>query len=233
MREWTRQISFFLVAIAACGPVFGAGKEEAIPPCGIRLVAVPATASPPVEIAPSPAPANASASSVPISTSVAIPSALQHGSTPSLHDNSVESFFQIGVAKADNSQGALMQPVRTVTTLHQVKCKSLPHALYRLVWHVMDNMGVPMFFGQDHCDVDHGIQTTYVIPSPKLPPERAIEKLTPVTTQQPDSTTAQSESHHIYESQLEGSINTHQIPESELEGVRLPTPLKDSNVTQP
>lgn len=139
-------------------------------------------------------------------------------------DNSVESFFQINPNTRNSSQNPLMQPA-VVPSSSADKDKTFAHGMYRFFWHVLDNAGVPMFFGHDPY-IDPTISGTYVIPSPKLPREKIIvkEMETTGTTATPSTPTsppgiAQPE--------------PQKIPETELEGVPLPTPRDDVNEQAP
>ena len=65
--------------------------------------------------------------------------------------SSVETFFQC-------------QPVSSPE--EQAKSKSAGPG--RLLWHVLDNLGVPMFYGKD-ADLDPSLNRAFVMPSPPVP----------------------------------------------------------------
>jgi hypothetical protein len=97
------------------------------------------------------------------------------------------------------------------------KESSVPHDLYRFVWHVLDDAGVPMFFGLGPY-IDPTIGQTYIIAAPKLPRAHAVDKQLEksiITPAAPASTSTTTEP------------APEKIPESELEGVPLPEPRED------
>lgn len=185
-------------------------------------------------------PQPASAASPVLQTTVVKDSQPTSISTPqdnSPQDTSVESFFQIDPTKRNSPQNLLMQSA-TVASSTNNKNKSLPYDLYRGVWHVLDNVGIPMFFGQDPY-IDPSISRTYLIPSPKLPSERAAEKelsnknnnAASQLPSVPPSTSAQSTSTNTQSINIQSM--PQKIPESELEGVTLPAPRDDVHAPAP
>lgn len=64
--------------------------------------------------------------------------------------NSVETFFQC-------------QPIVSP----QVQNKPESHGPGRLLWHVLDNLGVPMLYGKDS-DLDPSLNRTFIMPSPPV-----------------------------------------------------------------
>lgn len=139
----------------------------------------------------------------------------------SAQEGSVESFFQINPQTRNSRQNLLMQPA--VVPPKNKANRSVPHYAYRFVWHVLDNLGVPMFFGHDS-PIDPSITGTYVIQSPKLPRERAVAK-------ELEKSISQSRQ-PVTEPTTSQPVPAQKIPESELEGVKLPTP-RDANAPKP
>src|SRR5271170_3713416 len=127
-----KPILLFFIAFALCSPAFTAESEIAEPLRG----AIPPAAS----LAP------ASVPSAP--PSPALRETVAKDSAATSQDNSVESFFQIDSKKRNSAQSVLMQPA-TVSSSASNKSKSTFDSLGRCMWHVLDNLGVPMFFGQD------------------------------------------------------------------------------------
>ena len=169
---------------------------------------------------PSIVPASASATT---SVQPALRQTISKGSTPTAEENSVESFFQIDTKPRNNPQSLLMQPATAATKSNRNSHMFRPD---RFVWHVLDNMGVPMFFGNHDSYLDPSLRESYVIPSPKLPNEKDVVKEietspSPRIPNFPQPTSATSESIH------------QKIPESELEGVPLPAPRDDVNAPSP
>lgn len=128
-------------------------------------------------------------------------------------NGTVESFFQITKKQRNAQASLLMQPA--VVPVSAAK-KTPARGLSRSVWHVLDNMGVPMFSGFAPC-IDPSISGTYAISAPKLPRERIL-----VRDQQKDVTAASTNT------RLPDPTSTtappQKLPASELEGVDLPNP---------
>jgi len=164
------------------------------------------------------APAPAPAPSPPASSSdrAAPSSATTSNQTP--EGNSVESFFQIDPANRNSAQNLLMQSA-TVTAPTTDKRKTVPHYFYRGLWHLLDNAGVPMFFGHDSY-LDPSIRETYHIDSPKLPSERAVER-------DPEKAVASPSKPAAPQKPATTQSAPQKIPASELEGVPLPAPRDD------
>lgn len=91
--------------------------------------------------------------------------------------NTVESFFQCN---------SLNIPVKTKTSIK--KKTSLLGGAGKVLWHVLDNLGVPMFVGKDS-DLDPSLRQAYVMPSPVV----SRQTIAPVIPQK------------IPESELEGT----------------------------
>lgn len=144
-------------------------------------------------------------------------------STP--QEGSVEAFFQVDQSKKNSRQVLLMQS-GTVTPTGDSTSKWRTHGYSRFLWHVLDNAGIPMFWGQDTSYIDPSLKETYLISAPKLPCERDVnveikESMTSPT--QPASAPVTTNAPALLQ----------KIPESELEGVPLPTPRDDTNVSKP
>jgi len=145
---------------------------------------------------------------------------VERSQSPSTTENSVESFFQIHNPKSKSSANyALASPAAappvTSDRTDGNKSKSTLGGVGRFFWHVLDNAGVPMVFAK-HNDLDPDIDTSNngsspIVVSTKL---RLLDKL--------------SDSQSMPENPLQTSngANPHKIPQSELEGVELPT-LRD------
>jgi hypothetical protein len=95
----------------------------------------------------------------------------------------------------------------------------------RLLWHVLDNAGVPMLFGKTTYYIDPEIAGKYSIPSPKLPREGILAKELDETTIQTASNPAAPANN--------ASQPMQKIPTSELEGIALPAPRDDVNDKAP
>jgi hypothetical protein len=90
-----------------------------------------------------------------------------------IETNTIESFFQC------NTPGTL------ANAKPSAKKKS---SLGKVIWHTLDNLGVPMFVGKDN-DLDPSLSQAYVLPSPATP----IKNIVPAIPQK------------IPESELEGT----------------------------
>ena len=112
----------------------------------------------------------------------------------------------------------------------------------RAVWHIMDNMGIPMLWGNEDIDLDPSISRPYIMPPPnelaeqksgrfdwirrnRIKEERKTDSGTApapasgVTSATPFGTKASSGSMPQWT-----DPNMRKIPESELEGIKLPAP---------
>ena len=206
MSEATKLILLSLFALAVYSPAHAADSEKALPLHGLQSD----TAQAPAAVDP------ALGSAAPAPSTPVLRETIVKDSGTSSQENSVASFFQIDPDQRNNPKNLLMQPATVASAPKQSKRRS--NGFYRCMWHILDNAGVPMFFGQDTAYVDPSISGTYVIPSPKLPREKGLEKqmessLTVVGKPLP-STPASSASQDA----------TQKIPQTELEGVPLPTP---------
>jgi hypothetical protein len=95
---------------------------------------------------------------------------------------------------------------------------------YKMLWHVLDNIGVPMF-GKTDLEIDPSIKTTNVIPPPKLPSERALLKGAGETAITENKATEQAGSQNAQSAQKK-------IPDSELEGTIYETPASKETQTK-
>jgi hypothetical protein len=149
-------------------------------------------------------------------------SIVKEGGPTAPEDNSVESFFQCGPTPAPGDQRDNSNHQSTGLPLHrssrEVQQKSSLRAAGRIVWHILDNIGVPMFVGKDR-DLDPSIDR-----SNWMPPPTVSTKVTALKKMEQSSASAIPESAGPSTSQGNG----HKIPESELEGVELPAP-KDAS----
>jgi hypothetical protein len=121
----------------------------------------------------------------------------------------VESFFQVGPVNNSRARQVARVPAALPPGPADKKpvLKEVGHAL----WHVMDNAGVPMFLGKSN-DLDPSIDTSHGMPPSMVPTlkrtDKAVENAKQTVVEGP--------------SQIDtGAI--HKIPQSELEGVELPT----------
>ena len=83
----------------------------------------------------------------------------------SLPTSSVESFFQCN-------------PVSTTPTSPNKPKQSILKSTGKVIWHTLDNLGVPMFVGKDN-DLDPSLSKAYVMP----PPAISSKTIAPVTPQ--------------------------------------------------
>jgi hypothetical protein len=192
MSKAAKLILLASIIFPACGQAYGSESSTGAPP--------PGSASAPLPVPPA-------------SPSPLLREDVAKESVPPAQDNSVESFFQIGARRS--AQGVLMQPA-TVTSSAASERKSRSHGLYRCIWHILDNAGVPMFVGHESY-IDPSISGRYLIPSPKLLRDSALakelEKATTGATQPPPSPAPTA-----------SQPMPQKIPASELEGVVLPAP---------
>ncbi len=123
-------------------------------------------------------------------------------------DNSVSAFFQVPTNPANN------QATPPTTKKTSVK---------RLVWHVMDNMGVPMLVGKDN-DMDPSISSSNAMPPVQVPTMASLRKMDKQIKHNEAITTEPATANAV----SSGQAVLHKIPQSELEGVELPAP-RDEN----
>ncbi|GEM_PF-3004594 len=132
--------------------------------------------------------------------------------SPAAQDASVESFFQIDPQQRNSAQSLLRQPA-TASTPGTARSRSVAHRLYRCIWHILDNAGVPMFLGGDPY-IDPGISGRPVLAPPALPAERAAGGQAGGAVAEPAAQPGPAAA----------GPAPQKIPESELEGVPLPAP---------
>ena len=154
-----------------------------------------------IEVYPSPAP----------STPILRNSIVKEALPTTADNNSVQSFFQCGTVQnlGDNN-----------STIHKTQNKSLIKTTGSVMWHILDNLGVPLFIGKDN-DLDPSIdRNSYGMPPLNLPATvikikktNTVNKITPETTPQPSLSTPEVP-----------PTTPQKIPQSELEGVELPAP---------
>lgn len=133
-------------------------------------------------------------------------------------DDSVASFFQINAAKTGPGYGLIKSSTTSTSG-------SAPGATHSALWHIMDNLGVPVPTGNNTEALDPSLRRNYV--NPELPNinnyktrsgktqtlTRGYEAPPTASTQTPAAT----------------AINMQKIPESELEGVDYSAKNDDQN----
>jgi hypothetical protein len=210
MSEATKQILFFFIAfVMSTSASTAESKDEAAAQPGLTdSAAQPSVAKPSASASPT------------------LRETIVNDSLAKPADNSVEAFFQVSPSKRNSPQNLSMQAETFIST-EANKSKSHSNGVSRCIWHILDNAGIPMFWGQDTSYIDPSIRETYLTPPPKLPGEGAavkeIEKTTTTQVSQPPLQPATANS----------SAMLQKIPESELEGVPLPTPRDETNVPTP
>ncbi len=139
-----------------------------------------------------------------------LPAALRESMPTPAENNSVESFFQLNRL---NTQ-PMHEPVSLKTVLPQIKESHTSNERTswlgktgRVVWHVLDNAGVPMLFGRNDADLDPSIARTFET-SPKITTETKAVKLDVDNDRHTELVPKPSEPQAIH----------GKIPESELEG---------------
>jgi len=137
--------------------------------------------------------------------------------SPAVPAGSVESFFQVSPARKTSATQPTKIQAAAAPTSTAAKTPVLKEAS-RALWHIMDNAGVPMFLGKSN-DLDPSIDTSHSMPPSMVPNLKRVDK--PVDN--PKQTVVEDTS------QIDNSA-IHKIPQSELEGVELPT-LHDAQTT--
>jgi len=122
-------------------------------------------------------------------------------------DNSVAAFFQVPANQSDNH--AEPPPKK--------------RSVGRLVWHVMDNMGIPMIVGKDN-DLDPSLRGSQLTPPTQVPTMASLRKMDKQFKHNQETTTEPSTANAV---PMSDTI-LHKIPQSELEGVELPAPRDES-----
>jgi hypothetical protein len=137
----------------------------------------------------------------------------QHGQ-PSATVSSVDSFFQLAPVKRRSPQdvradaGALSGAGQSSGANEK---KPVLKEVGRALWHVLDNAGVPMVLGKQN-DLDPSIDTSHWMPPAMVPNLKRVDRPAENPKQTVIEGTAQIEN---------GAV--HKIPQSELEGIELPT----------
>jgi hypothetical protein len=122
-------------------------------------------------------------------------------------DSSVESYFRFRNPKAIDSSSTKGE--QEMARAHQTK--SSKGSVKRAIWHILDNVGVPMFSGDMSPDLDPRLSRDYVDPPmPSIDANRTRSSLVETT-----DTSVSSGSR----------LGSPKIPESELQGTEFtPTP---------
>jgi hypothetical protein len=123
-------------------------------------------------------------------------------------DNSVASFFQLPPS----------QPANQTTSGASKKA-----SVRRMVWHVMDNMGVPMIVGKDN-DMDPSINRADGMPPIQVPTMAGFKKMDKQIKHNEETANEPATANAV----PNGNAALHKIPQSELEGVELPAPRDES-----
>ncbi len=126
-------------------------------------------------------------------------------------DSSVESYFRFRNPKQIDSSSTSGE--QEMARAHQAK--SSKGSVGRAIWHILDNVGVPMFSGDTSPDLDPRLSRDYV--DPPMPSSDANRTKSSVleTTDKTTDTSASSGSR----------LGSPKIPESELQGTEFtPTP---------
>jgi hypothetical protein len=123
-------------------------------------------------------------------------------------DNSVASFFQLPPS----------QPANQTTSGASKKA-----SVRRMVWHVMDNMGVPMIVGKDN-DMDPSINRADGMPPIQVPTMASLKKMDKQIKHNEETANEPATANAV----PNGNAALHKIPQSELEGVELPAPRDES-----
>ena len=148
-----------------------------------------------------------------------LPVTVLRESSAAPEDKGVAAFFQVGLSQKNSSSSLKMQAATAKSSAGNLSNRRA-HVLSKYLWHILDGAGIPMFLGQDRSYLDPAIEETYLIPSPMLPPERAVTRNLEQNATGPSQLPAE----------LPKSANSdspallQKIPVSELEGVPLPAP---------
>lgn len=84
---------------------------------------------------------------------------------------SVESFFQI-------PSDTKVQPATSTSKTLESSRQPVRHSLFRGAWHILDNLGIPMFYGPDNTDLDPSIPSSFKMPPLKFPRDKELDKRT-------------------------------------------------------
>jgi len=127
--------------------------------------------------------------------------------------STIESVFDLGPVKHSKpvqdarAQAASLDERATAKESKEPAMKGMSRAL----WHVLDNVGVPMVFHKEN-DLDPAIDTSHWMPPAMVPDLKRVNAPSANPKQTVIESTAQIENGNI-----------HKIPQSELEGIELPT----------
>jgi hypothetical protein len=125
--------------------------------------------------------------------------ALQQSQSPVLPQGTVESFFQVSPAQRSARPTASSSDATKLSEDQDDHKKSVK----RFLWHTLDNIGVPMFFGNKDDDLDPSLAHGYIM--------RSENGARAAQTPNKDNATANSA--------VINQPSVHKIPDSELEGV--------------
>jgi hypothetical protein len=132
------------------------------------------------------------------------------GHTPAT-DNGVESFFQLTPVQPSKAHQNVPSDSVAAKSIVTNEKKPVMKEVGRALWHVLDNAGVPMVLSKQN-DLDPSIDTSHWMPPALVPDLKRVDKPVENPKQTVIEGTAQIDN---------GAI--HKIPQSELEGVELPT----------
>ena len=180
MKRATRQIFLISVVLSATWPASAANENAPLSGTAANASAAAAPSS-------LTATTQSSASAPLRQSSPLLQQTVVKESAPALQDNSVESFFQVGQSQRNSRQNLLMQAAVVKALPDNNSSKWREHGYSRALWHFLDNISIPMFWGQDPDYIDPSIKETYLIPSPMLPGRRGLADLeeTPIRIGQP------------------------------------------------
>jgi hypothetical protein len=133
-------------------------------------------------------------------------------------ENSVESFFQVNAAKT--GPGYKLMNAGSVSG-------SSPAANHTALWHIMDNLGIPVPTGSNAEALDPSLRRNYV--NPELPEINHYKSRS--VKRQPLIEEAQNQPPAIRSAQqpAPSAINIQKIPDSELEGLDFSAKNDDQN----
>jgi hypothetical protein len=132
---------------------------------------------------------------------------IKQSTTDRSQDSSVESYFRFHNPKVPDSSGTKDAEDARV---HQKK--SSKGSVGRSIWHMLDNLGVPMFSGDNTPDLDPRLSRNYV--DPPMP-----------STEANKTKTSAVESTNTNTSSGGPRLGSPKIPDSELQGTEFTPPL--------
>jgi hypothetical protein len=199
--------------------------QNAGPPVAVPTLSAPSSSTP-LEFAPadSPLPNSSPARPSSSSSSAGVQDSILNGAWPGQpQNNSVESFFQLK-AKPSLSPSPLppSEAALQAKSAATSKNESSLGGIGRLIWHTLDNVGIPMFVGKDN-DLDPSLRNDYV----------------PLSNSNKDHSSKNSSNRTVSTSGTFERIIPHnsesppqKIPQSELEGIEV-SPKNDSRISTP